>query len=114
MSSTEIGRRAEQAAANYLVRQGYTILEHNWRTRWCEIDLIARKNGVVYFVEVKYRRSIAYGTGFDYITERKVQQMHFAAEFWIAAHPRVASEYGLMAIELTHTPPEVTEMVEIS
>lgn len=111
--STEVGRQAERVAAEYLQRDGHRILMQNWRTRWCEIDLVTLRGGTVYFVEVKYRRSSAFGGGLDYITPRKLQQMHFAAEFWIAAHPNVTTEYHVAAIELTGAQPEVTQWLDI-
>jgi len=48
-----VGKFGEQAAADYLRRQNYKILSQNYRTRFGEIDLIARKNGEIYFVEIK-------------------------------------------------------------
>lgn len=99
--STEVGRQAETAAANYLVRQGYDIVDRNWRTRWCEIDIIAMKSGVLYFVEVKYRRTSQQGNGLDYITNQKLGQMHFAAEFWLAKHGSATQDYRLSAVEVT-------------
>jgi len=106
--STEVGRRAETAAATYLVRQGYTIVERNWRTRWCEIDIIARKASVLYFVEVKYRRTNRQGSGLDYITNQKLGQMHFAAEFWLVSHAGAAVDYRLSALEVTGSMFEVS------
>lgn len=106
--STEIGRRAEAAAAAYLARQGYRILEQNWRTRWCEIDIIAEKTGVLYFVEVKYRRTHFQGNGLDYITNQKLGQMHFAAEFWLTRHRGAAQDYRLSAVEVTGSMFEVS------
>ena len=99
--STEVGRHAEQVAAKYLEARGYRIHSLNWRTRWCEIDIVATKDGVVYFVEVKYRRTDAFGGGLDYITQRKLAQMHFAAEFWMARHASVVRDYRLAAVEVT-------------
>ena len=78
------GAKAEAAAAEFLEREGYEILERNWKTRWCEIDIIARKGQVVRFVEVKYRRGNRQGVGLDYITPSKQKQMRFAAELWLA------------------------------
>jgi uncharacterized protein (TIGR00252 family) len=78
------GHDAEKRVAEYLEAQGFKILELNWRTRWCEIDIIAAKDGAVYFVEVKSRKSAEQGTGFDYVTPKKLKQMKFAAEFWLA------------------------------
>ena len=107
--STEIGQRAEAAAAEYWQRHGQTILQTNWRTRWCERDLVTSKWAEVYFVEVKYRSNIAYGSGFEYVTPKKLQQMHFAAEFWLSRYGQQATDYYLAAIELTGNPPEVSE-----
>ncbi len=83
MSTTDIGNRGENIASVFLTQNGYKIIEQNWKTRWCEIDIIAKKSGVVYFVEVKYRKSSDYGDGFSYITPKKLRQMRFAAELWL-------------------------------
>lgn len=99
--STEVGRHAEQIAAKHLESLGYRVHSLNWRTRWCEIDIVATKDSVVYFVEVKYRRTNTFGGGLDYITDRKLAQMHFAAEFWMARHSSVARDYRLGAVEVT-------------
>ena len=58
MNTAEKGKVGEQAAVNYLMKQGYTILERNYRTRRGEIDLIAEKENTISFVEVKYRKKI--------------------------------------------------------
>lgn len=84
MSTTNIGRDAEKLVAEYLKNQGHKILEMNWRTRWCEIDIVSKLKNTVCFTEVKYRSSDAWGDGFSYITTKKLKQMRFAAEFWIS------------------------------
>ncbi|HET7059984.1 MAG TPA: YraN family protein [Candidatus Saccharimonadales bacterium] len=83
MSSTETGRRAEKAAATYLEMRGYKIIERNWRRPRCEIDIIAEKDGTIYFVEVKYRRNDDQGGGLEAITPTKLRQMRFAATSWL-------------------------------
>ncbi len=58
MSQTrQTGKRGELLARNYLIRQGYTILDTNWTTRFGEIDIVAQFKGVYVFVEVKTRHS---------------------------------------------------------
>lgn len=84
MSNYSSGHEAERQVAQYLEKQGFKILELNWRTRWCEIDIIAEKDKIVHFVEVKLRKTLAQGSGLDYITPKKLKQMKFAAEFWLA------------------------------
>lgn len=104
--STALGRLAEDNAVRYLSGCGFKIVAQNWRTRWCEIDIIVTKARIVYFVEVKYRASTQWGSGLDYITPRKLRQMHFAAQFWVATQ-QFSGDYRLAAIELTGQPPVV-------
>ncbi len=83
--STSIGQRAEDLAARYLEEQGFSILFRNWRSKWSEIDIIAcDSQDVIHFVEVKYRRSDNFGSGFDYITADKTNRLRRAAEAWMA------------------------------
>ena len=82
MVTTAIGRSAEARVAAQLKKQGYKILAMNWRSRACEIDVIAETDGVAYLVEVKFRQSAAQGDGFESITPAKLQQMAFAARLW--------------------------------
>ncbi len=70
MTNYTTGHDAEKIAAKYLERHGYKILEMNWKTRYCEIDIVAEKNSIVYLTEVKYRKSLAYGSGLEYITPK--------------------------------------------
>lgn len=110
--STEVGRRAEQIAATYLRQRGHQVIAQNWRTRWCEIDLIVRRGNCIYFVEVKYRSSTAQGAGLEYITHKKLAQMHFAAEFWLAQHPQNQDDYRLAALEVTGQDYSVTAWLD--
>lgn len=99
MTTTQTGRQAEQAAAEHLTRLGYEVLMHNWRTRFCEIDLVAVKDGCVHFVEVKYRSHDDQGSGLDYITPSKLRQMRFAAEQWLHENDWLG-DANLAAIEI--------------
>ena len=99
MSNYSTGHKAEQVAAEYLKTQGYKILEINWKTKYCEIDIVIQKNNTVYLTEVKYRKSNASGSGFEYITPKKLKQMKFAAEIWVSQH-KWEGDYQLAAIEM--------------
>lgn len=111
MTNVSTGRQAEAAAAEYLRQHGYEVIEQNWRTRYCEIDIIARRNKVVHFIEVKYRKSVAQGSGLDYITPKKLNQMRFAAEMWVQDR-QWGGEYRLGAIEVSGWAFTVTEFVD--
>lgn len=111
MQTTYIGQRAEQVAAEYLERQGYRVLARNWRQRDCEIDIVARKNATVYFVEVKYRSNDNNGGGMDYIGQRKIGRMAYAARRWNYANGW-RGPFALSALEVGGTDFTVTAFVE--
>lgn len=85
-SPTSTGRTAEQLAADYLAAQGFAIVDRNWRNRWCEIDIIARRGRTLHFVEVKYRASTAYGLPAEYINHAKTVRLVRAASAYNQAH----------------------------
>ena len=111
MTTFDTGRKAEAAAAEYLKRKGCAIVAQNWRTKWCEIDVIAQRDKVVYFCEVKYRRTNNQGGGLDYITPQKLQQMQRAAEGWVALSGW-KGEYQLCAIEVSGDEFKITGVVK--
>jgi len=112
MSTTDIGKQAERAVAEYLKKQDCKIKDYNWRTKWCEIDIVAQKDETVFFVEVKYRKTANQGDGLDYITPKKLQQMAFAAEVWMAEN-NWQGEYALAAASIRSENFEVTDLIEL-
>lgn len=106
-----IGNRGEDIASVYLRQHNFKILDRNWKTRWCEIDIIARKQKTVYFVEVKFRKNNLYGDAAEYVTDKKLQQMNFAAEFW--AHSNNYSDDMMLAVISIHEDDSSIEFTEI-
>jgi ribonuclease HII len=98
-SNYYVGHLAEQYGASFLTHEGYEIVSLNWTTPRCEVDIICRKANIIYFVEVKYRKNDAQGTGLDYITSRKLQQMEYAAESWVHLNGWTG-DYSLAALEI--------------
>ena len=94
------GSRAEGEVADYLKKKGYKIIDTNWQTKWCEVDVIARKDKTIHFVEVKYRRSDSQGSGFDYITKPKLRKMRLAANSWVEINSW-RGQYVLSAAEVS-------------
>jgi putative endonuclease len=86
VTNYQLGKSAEDHSAAYLRGQGFQILDRNWRTPRCEIDIVAKKNGEIFFVEVKSRKSMLQGRGYEYVTVKKLKQMAYAAESWVAVH----------------------------
>lgn len=81
---TELGKLGEDMAAAHLQERGYTILCRNFRRPCGEIDIIAVKDEVTYFVEVKTRSSSDYANPADSVTRRKRRQIANAAMMWFA------------------------------
>ncbi len=81
-----LGRRGEELAAQELRRQGYEIVERNWRCPVGEADIVARRGAVWAFVEVRTRRGEAFGTPEESITPRKRARMQAVAERYITEH----------------------------
>jgi ribonuclease HII len=112
-TTKKIGDEAEDVAAEYLIRSGHEILNRNWKTKFCEIDIVSIKNNIIYFCEVKYRKSNQYGCGMDVITGRKVDKMKFAAKLYIHNKKLTDIDLRLMAMSMTGTPPNVIECIEV-
>lgn len=89
VTTKELGDTAESAVVSWLKGEGYEIIERNWKTKFCEIDCIAEKGSVRYFVEVKYRSSAKQGGGIAAITPKKLKQMQFAAELYNESHKTI-------------------------
>jgi putative endonuclease len=77
------GTHGEDLAARYLVSIGYTIIERNYRFERGEIDLVARDADELVFVEVKARRSDAFGSPEDAVTPQKEEQIKRVAEGYL-------------------------------
>lgn len=76
----EIGDVGEEATANFLLKNGYEILKRNYTVRGGEVDIIAKKNDVIAFVEVKTRGKNPIVTGENAITNSKKQLIIKTAE----------------------------------
>ena len=71
ISNTQIGTIGEKIACEYLVQNAFIILENNWRYKKAEIDIIAKQDDILVFVEVKTRSSTFFGKPEEAITEKK-------------------------------------------
>lgn len=106
-----VGDASENVATEELKRRGHTILERNWRTKWCEIDIISMLDNTLYFTEVKHRRNNASGDGFAAVTPTKLKQMTFAAELYAMKHP--GYDMRLSVVATTGDTPELVDYLEL-
>lgn len=85
------GDQAEDLACQYLLGQGLQLLGKNFRTRRGEIDLIMKDNSCIVFVEVRFRRSEAFGGAAASITAKKCQRLAAAAALYLQSRGYSAS-----------------------
>lgn len=115
MTTRQIGDKGEQAAADWLTARGHEIVARNWRTRYCEIDIVSVKGEVLYFTEVKYRKNDDFGDGLAAITAKKQRQMRFAAELFLAGKPECSGMAAkLLAASVSGDPPAIQAVVEVN
>jgi putative endonuclease len=81
-----LGRRGEQAAAEYLARAGFQILDRNYRCAQGELDIVAAERRILVACEVKTRSGLGYGTPAEAVTLRKLIRLRHLAVHWVQAH----------------------------
>lgn len=82
MQNVQIGKIGEDLAVEFLNKQGYKIIERNFRIRGGEIDIIALDDETLVYVEVKTRRTIQFGRPEEAITNLKLKFLERAAKFY--------------------------------
>jgi ribonuclease HII len=113
-SSTAVGNTAEMVVADALASQGWVLLERNWKTKFCEIDIVASKDDRIAFVEVKHRHTAQTGGGLAAITPKKLQQMRFAVDMYMAKNTQYAHlQPILMAASTSGMSPKIDALLEI-
>ncbi|MBO5288059.1 MAG: YraN family protein [Spirochaetales bacterium] len=85
-NNTEIGKRGEEIAAEFLKKQGVDIIEKNYHTKFGEIDLIGFDKSTIIFIEVKLRNNDNFGTPVEAITQTKLKRIYKSALWYISMH----------------------------
>ena len=103
-----VGKWGEHAAADYLKARGYEIVAGNVRTPYGEIDLIAKKDGFVIFVEVKARTSNIFGPPEIAVVARKQLHMLSCAEYYAQQNAIDRWKIDVIAVEHVEGKPLIT------
>ena len=101
MNARAVGARAEDAACAFLRDRGYEILARNLRLGHGELDIVARRDGVTAFVEVKYRRDSRFGTPAEAVTPLKMRRIVSAASCYAAEHGLLETPLRFDVVELS-------------
>lgn len=109
------GRAAEEAAARYLIHDGWRLLGRNVRIGRGELDIVARRGPVLAFVEVKARRTHTCGAPEDAVSPLKRRQVARLAELWLAARPWAMNgvddvRFDIIAVDSTAFPSAIRHL----
>ena len=101
MSSIRIGQRGEEIAARFLLSEGFDLLHRNWRSGRYELDIVARKEGVLHIVEVKSRKADGLTAPEEAMTRKKFNALFRAAQQSVALYRIDAdTQFDLIAVDL--------------
>ncbi len=103
------GELGEAIAARHLKKNGYRIIEKNYRTKLGEIDIIAKDKDTLVFVEVKSRRSWQFGNPKAAVTLRKQRKISMVAMHYLKSTHRtnVSARFDVAAVTITHDKPQI-------
>ena len=105
----KFGQEGEALAARHLKKNGYRIIEKNYRTKLGEIDIIAKDKDTLVFVEVKSRRSRQFGNPKAAVTPRKQRKISMVALHYLKSTHRtnVSARFDVAAVTITHDKPQI-------
>jgi len=102
-----VGQEGERTGGAFLERQGYRILDRNVRTPFGEIDLVAREGGQIVFVEVKLRRSTAFGRPEEAVNRRKQERIVKSSLYYLKSRSLRSADIRFDVLALGPGPDEV-------
>ena len=96
------GNKGEELAVTWFSNNNYKILHTNWRHRNWEIDIIAYKENILHFIEVKTRTSIAFGYPEDNVSRKKIAYLIDAADEYLQLYPKWKRiQFDILAITIS-------------
>ncbi len=96
--SNPTAKKGENLAAQYLAKIGYKIIERNFRKGYGEIDIIAIKDNILIFVEVKTRTTALFGGALESIAYYKIKSLIKTAQFYKILHPKLPEALRIDAV----------------
>lgn len=93
------GKQGEEMAVQFLKENGYSIIDQNNSTKFGELDIIATKNNILVFVEVKFKQTDDFGTPEEMIGKNKLMQVQRTAEMYLLTNPDMAKSFQRYQID---------------
>jgi len=90
ITTRQIGQVNESLAQHYLEAKGFTLIEKNFSCRYGEIDLVMTHHDYLVFVEVRYRKSLQFGSGAETVNRTKQARLISSAMYYLQRHKKYA------------------------
>ena len=101
-SHNDTGKQGEQLAVEYFSKLGYEVVHQNWRHRHWEVDIIACKNNMLHFIEVKCRSSHQYGFPEESVSLKKIKHLIDASAEYLFMYPQWQRiQFDVLSISLS-------------
>ncbi len=112
-NNTEKGNQGEELAAAHLIKNGYQILDKNWRFQHLELDVVAFINNTLVIVEVKLRAGDAYGKPEDFVSLKKQKNTIKAANAYIIEkNLDYETRFDIVSIIQNHNETKIEHIVD--
>ena len=112
-SHNQTGITGEGMAAKYLIEKGFAILHQNWRHSHWEVDIIAKKETILHFIEVKTRRTKRFGFPEDNVDKKKIRNLINAAEEFLQQQPQWKRiQFDILSITMLKNEPVEYFLIE--
>ncbi len=107
------GMLGENLAHDYIIQNGFTILHKNWRHSYWEVDIIASKESVLHFIEVKTRRTNKFGHPEESVSKKKIQNLINASEEYLFQFPQWKRiQFDILSITILKNKPVAYFFIE--
>lgn len=109
----DLGRKGETLAIKWLTDNGFEILQQNWRHGHFEVDIIASKEMLLHFIEVKSRQTNEFGYPEESVNKKKIQNLLYAADEYLFLFPQWKRiQFDILSITLNKNEPAEFFLIE--
>ncbi|MBF0224085.1 MAG: YraN family protein [Desulfobacterales bacterium] len=110
----KLGQQGESIAEKFLLSQGYSIIEKNYRTRFGEIDIIAKDNNYICFIEVKLRKTKSFGCPKDSVNYGKQRKISMTAMDYLkkSGQNNQKARFDVVSISISDTNEHQIEIIK--
>lgn len=99
-----LGKKGEKIAYEYLINNNFTVVEKNFRSKFGEIDIIAKKDNKIYFIEVKTRANLKKGKPYEAVNRHKINQLNRTSAFFLLKNNYKNFKYAISVVSILINP----------